>query len=67
MPSYRVTWEIEVDADNPLDAAMQAHNVQLSPDRIVDFYEVVDAKGLRYGVDLVDWSIDILPRNRKGE
>lgn len=29
MPEYRVTWEIEVDADGPWEAAEQARAIQL--------------------------------------
>lgn len=57
MPSYRVTWEIDVDADDPLDAAKQAHAVQIADDRIADYYNLTDNKGRRFGVDLVDGTV----------
>lgn len=31
MPTYHVTWLIEVDADTPVEAAREARRIQLDP------------------------------------
>ena len=48
MPFYEVTWQIEVDADTPENAALTARGIQLDPANIATFYfvrEIADDKG----------------------
>lgn len=45
MPDYHVTWEIELYADTPEDAARQARKMQLDPDSIGDVFEVIEIGG----------------------
>ena len=37
---YLVTWEIEVDAETPLAAAMRAREIQLDPQSHADHFRV---------------------------
>ena len=37
---YRVTWEIDVSAESPLDAVKQAHEMARDPDSIATVYGV---------------------------
>jgi hypothetical protein len=48
MPEYLVTWEIEVDADSPLSAAMEA--LQLFSER-TPWFTVVNEDGEHFDVD----------------
>lgn len=52
MPNFKVTWEIEVDAETPLEAAQQALEIQRDPESIAWDFMVVDQddpfKRLRY-------------------
>jgi hypothetical protein len=41
MPLYRVRWEIDLDAESPLEAAALARATQLDPDNIATSFEVV--------------------------
>ena len=49
---YRVSWEIDVDADSPEEAAQQALTIQADPDSIATCFTVVDEHGNRIDVDL---------------
>lgn len=40
MPEYTVRWEIQVDADNPTEAAMQARMLLLDPESEAVHFEV---------------------------
>ena len=42
MPSYKVTWEIDVDADTPLEAAQEALRMQDSGSTATIFTVVSD-------------------------
>lgn len=59
MPLYRVLWEIDVDAADARDAALQALAMQRDPDGCAVCFDVfpVDAEGMvkaddKYFVDL---------------
>jgi len=41
MPSYRVTWEIDIDADSPLEAAKQAITILRDEDSTATIFTVV--------------------------
>ena len=54
MPSYLVTWEIDVDADDPVQAALQAWRLMRMPDSIANTFDVIecDKDGSAVRVDL---------------
>lgn len=45
MPEYHVTWSIELDADNPTEAAMQARMLLLDPASEAVHFEVSSYAG----------------------
>lgn len=49
MPTYRVTWVIDVDADHPRDAANQARAIQMDPDSTATVFEVAEEVPNSYG------------------
>lgn len=52
MPEYRLTWEFDADADDPVSAARVARAIQLKPDAVVGVFDVVDKDGNHTKVDL---------------
>ncbi len=42
MPMYHVTWEIEIDADTPRDAAERALEIHRNPQSIATVFTVAD-------------------------
>lgn len=52
MPNYRVKWEIDLDANDPQDAARRALEIQRDPDSIATFFEVLETPGWVYTIDL---------------
>lgn len=54
MPTYLVTWEIEVDAATPVIAAEIAQSIQRDPDSWATVYKVFDETGRVVDVDLLD-------------
>ena len=52
--TYRVVWEIDVDAASPLEAAREARRIQEKRDSIAHVYQVFDNGGKRTEVDLDD-------------
>ena len=42
MPSYLVTWNIQVDAKSPEDAALQALGIQQDPESTATVFLVTD-------------------------
>jgi hypothetical protein len=54
MPDFHVTWEIELEADTPKDAARKARDMQLDPAAWVDSFTVVDEGGDIHDVNLAD-------------
>jgi len=51
MPEYRVTWEIDISADSPLEAARQARLYQVKPDTTAVVFTVGDET-----IDLLEWA-----------
>lgn len=50
---YLVTWKIDIDADNPVEAAVRAQIIQRDPLSYATFFEVLDKKtGIVHQVDL---------------
>lgn len=56
MARYLVTWEIDVWADTPEEAARQAHDMVRRPDTTATVYKVIehDGDGTAFTVDLLD-------------
>lgn len=42
---YRVMWDINVEADSPLEAAEEAQRIQRDPDSLATTFMVYDDKG----------------------
>lgn len=40
MPEYRVTWDIDIEADSPEEAAKKALEIQRRPDSIATVFDV---------------------------
>ena len=40
MPTYRVTWEIDIEADTPLQAAREAYETQISPESFPPVFKI---------------------------
>lgn len=56
MPSYRVIWEIDIDAEDPNAAAKMAREIQLDNESIATVFGVAEvlSNGLRTGFVPVD-------------
>jgi hypothetical protein len=54
MPEYRITWEMDIDADSPIDAARQALKIQRDPDSIANVFDITDEAGTTERIDLED-------------
>lgn len=52
MPTYLVTWEIDIFADSPEDAAKQAREIQLDRTSLATHFTVRDPRGAIKEVDL---------------
>jgi hypothetical protein len=52
--SYVVTWEIELDAESPLEAAREAQRIQRDPKSIASVFDVSDGSGDIERIDLDD-------------
>ena len=52
MTNYRVSWEIDIDADSPRDAAEKAVEIQRRPDSIATVFTVWDDTGESIEIDL---------------
>jgi hypothetical protein len=48
MPIYEVTWVIDVDADTPHEAALQARAMQCDPDTAAVVFTVSDNETFAY-------------------
>jgi hypothetical protein len=58
MKEYRVSWEIDLMARNPREAAVQAREIHLSVDSIANVFDVREIQGplLSHDVVTVDLS-----------
>jgi hypothetical protein len=52
MTDYRVSWDIDIDADSPREAAERALEIQRRPDSIATAFTVRDEAGESIEVDL---------------
>lgn len=41
MPTYRVIWEIDIDAETPAEAAQKALKIQRKPDSWATVFQVI--------------------------
>lgn len=58
MAKYRVHWVIEVDAESPYHAAVEALRVQRDPESIATVFVVDDLEGdKKYMLDVTDMPI----------
>lgn len=57
MKTWIVKWEIEVDAENELEAAMKAREIQRDPASIATVFEVEEYQDVTL-VDLSDFSVN---------
>lgn len=52
MNHYLVTWEIELDAETPEEAARKALEIQRDPNSIATVFDVVDENAIATRVDI---------------
>jgi len=53
MPTYRVTWEIDIDEDTPRAAAQRAQEIMRDPESIATVFKVEDAHDVQV-IDLLE-------------
>lgn len=60
MPTYHVSWEIEIDAENPRDAAKQALAIQRDPHSLATVFQVLefDTEQDAVTIDLQDATVE---------
>ena len=49
---YTVTWKIDIDADTPYQAALEAKRIQNDTGSSALFFEVIDPDGKCFEIDL---------------
>ncbi len=54
MATYKVTWDIEIDADSPREAAEQALKFQRDPNSTATVFSVFDEEGNQTQIDLLE-------------
>ena len=54
MPEYLVSWEIELEPDDPVMAARAALRIHRDPASTAKVFQVYDAHGRKHMVDLED-------------
>lgn len=56
MKTYRVEWAIDIDADDPVDAAKRAREIQMDPASSATVFDVIehDGDGEAVQVDLME-------------
>jgi len=54
MAEYQVSWKIEVTADNPTEAAMQARMLMLDPESEAVHFEVSGFPHNAYSLNLIE-------------
>lgn len=52
MSEYYIEWRIELDADNPTDAARKALAIQRDPESIATVFHIIDEDGEESVIDL---------------
>jgi hypothetical protein len=50
--TYHVLWEIDIEAESPIDAARQALRIQRDPDSTATVFDVTDGDGNTQRIDL---------------
>jgi hypothetical protein len=60
MPIYHLTWEIDIDASSPREAAEKALAIQRDQGSIATVFDVVDEGGDSVRIDLEESSEDAL-------
>lgn len=54
MPTYRVTWDIDIDGTTPLEAARMAQTIMRDADSTATVFTVTDENGHTTTLDLAD-------------
>jgi len=52
--TYEVRWTIDLDAENPLEAVKLAKEIQLDPDSIANYFEIINNGKVICAIDLDD-------------
>jgi predicted GNAT superfamily acetyltransferase len=53
---YLVSWKIDIDADSPIEAAIEARRIQQDVDSQADHFEVYDQiTGVTTEVNVMEW------------
>jgi len=52
MKTYLVVWKIDIEADSPQEAALQAQIAQRDPESGATYFDVEDEQGVIVTVDL---------------
>lgn len=53
MQRFRVRWEIDIAAENEIDASVEALRIQRDPESIATIFDVINAAGVVKEVDLL--------------
>lgn len=51
MNEYRVIWEIDLEAESPVEAAKLAQAIHRDPNSTASIFSVVDQSGKRFEID----------------
>jgi len=54
MQEFHVTWEIDITADSPQEAAKRALTIQRDPESSATVFDVTDEAGVTERIDLED-------------
>lgn len=60
MPTYRVLWEIDVDANTLEEAVARTKEIQLDPNSEANFFTVTDEEGKSIQIELIDMDNQIV-------
>jgi len=55
---YHVMWEIDIEADNPVEAAIFAKQIQLDRNSIANMFTVTDMQCVMTDIDLDEYKDD---------
>lgn len=67
MPTYRVVWEIDIDADSPREAAQRALEMQRDPESTALVFDTFVEGGAKRTVDLLLSEAEDEDLNGEGE
>lgn len=62
MKSYKVRWEIDIEADSAREAAEKAREIQLDLESIANYFTVESSSGESADIDL-----DLMPGDDEGD